>query len=264
MNPSTRLSAPLTRRDALRAFGASAVTLATSMLALRASAADEKPADAGAPQAPAPSGPPVPTGPFTLPELGYAYEALEPVIDTATMQIHHKRHHQAYITNANVALKDHPQLHSWTAEQMLRDIKKVPGSISTIVRNNVGGHANHTLFWDVLTPGGSTQPKGALASAITRDLATHGDMLVKLGEACMSRFGSGWAWLCVYNKKLSVYSTANQDSPLMDGATPILGIDVWEHAYYLKYQNRRAEYVKGVIGLINWDRVGERYKQAVD
>jgi Fe-Mn family superoxide dismutase len=271
MNPSTRFPAPVSRRDALRAFGASAVTLAASMLALRTSAADDKPADAPAakdktpvPIVPAASAAPAaPAGPFKLPELGYGYEALEPAIDTATMQIHHKRHHQAYINNANTALKDHAQLHSWTAEQMLRDIKKVPGSISTTVRNNVGGHANHTLFWDILTPGGPKEPTGALKGAIERDLTNFGSMIVKLNEVSMARFGSGWAWLCVYNKKLSVYSTANQDSPLMDGATPILGIDVWEHAYYLKYQNKRADYVKAVIGLINWDKVGARYKEAV-
>ncbi|MBE2213829.1 MAG: superoxide dismutase [Opitutaceae bacterium] len=237
------------------------------MLALRAAAADDKPAASETPkekEKPAgPAAPPPPSGPFTLPELGFAYDALEPAIDTATMQIHHKRHHQAYIINANIALKDHPKLHAWSAEQMLRDIKKVPGTISTAVRNNVGGHANHTLFWDILTPGGPKEPSGALKSAIDRDLSNFGSMVVKLGEACMTRFGSGWAWLCVYNKKLSIYSTANQDSPLMDGATPILGIDVWEHAYYLKYQNKRAEYVKAVTGLINWDKVAERYKQAL-
>jgi len=231
------------------------------MFAMRASAADEAPA-AAAP-APAPSGPPAPTGPFTLPELGYAYDALEPAIDTATMQLHHKRHHQAYINNANVALKDHPSLHALTAEQMLRDFKKVPGTIAVAVRNNVGGHANHSLFWDILTPGGPKEPTGSFKGAIERDFTNFGSMVVKLNQECMTRFGSGWAWLCVYNKKLSVYSTANQDSPLMDGATPILGIDVWEHAYYLKYQNRRADYVKAILGLINWDKVGERYKQAM-
>lgn len=259
MNPSTRVSTPLTRRDALRAFGASAVALAATLFPARALGADEK---APAP-APAPAAPAAPTGPFKLPELGFAYDALEPAIDTATMQLHHKRHHLAYINNANVALKDHPQLHTLSAEQMLRDIKKVPGTIATTVRNNVGGHANHTLFWDILTPGGPKEPKGSLESAINRDFTNFGSMIVKLNDASMTRFGSGWAWLCVYNKKLSVFSTANQDSPYMDGATPILGIDVWEHAYYLKYQNKRADYLKAVIGLINWDRVGERYKQAM-
>lgn len=262
MTSSTRASAPLSRRDALRTFGASAVALAASMLPLRVAAAEketDKAKDAAA--APAPATPP-PSGPFTLPELGYAYNALEPAIDAATMEIHHRAHHQAYINNANLALKDYPQLHSLSAEQMLRDMKKIPAPIAKAVRNNVGGHANHTLFWDILTPGGPKQPQGALADAINRDFSGLGEMLVKLGEACMGRFGSGWAWLCVYNRKLSVYSTANQDSPLMDGATPILGIDVWEHAYYLKHQYRRAEYVKAVIPLINWDRVGERFKQA--
>jgi Fe-Mn family superoxide dismutase len=235
------------------------------LLALRSSAAEDKPkAEASTAKVPAPAAPAAPTGPFTLPALGYAYDALEPAIDQATMQIHHTRHHQAYINNANIALKDYPDLHGWTAEQMLRDIKKVPGPISTTVRNNVGGHANHALFWDILTPGGPKEPNGALGSAIERDLTNFGTMVLKLNEAAMTRFGSGWAWLCVSNKKLSVFSTANQDSPLMDGATPILGIDVWEHAYYLKYQNKRADYVKAVVGLINWDKVGARYKQAMD
>jgi Fe-Mn family superoxide dismutase len=258
MTPSTRASTPLSRRDALRALSASAVALAASMVPMRAMAAEG--ADKGKDKVPAPPLPP--SGPFTLPQLGYAYGALEPAIDAATMEIHHRRHHQAYVNNANVALKDHPKLHALSAEEMLRDMKKVPASISTAVRNNVGGHANHTLFWDILTPGGPKQPDGALASAITRDFGGPGEMLVKLGEACTGRFGSGWAWLCVYNRKLSIFSTANQDSPLMDGATPILGIDVWEHAYYLKYQSQRAEYVKAVIGLINWSKVAERFKKA--
>lgn len=265
MNPTTSVSNALSRRDALRAFGASAAVLASALFATRVHGADEKKdkrAAKGEP-APAPAAPQAPTGPFKLPDLGYAYSALEPAIDAATMEIHFTKHHQAYINNANTALKDYPQLHSMSAEQMLRDIKKVPGAIATAVRNNVGGHANHTLFWDILTPGGPKEPQGGLASAINRDFKGLGEMLVKLSESGAGRFGSGWAWLCVYNKKLSVYSTANQDSPLMDGATPILGIDVWEHAYYLKYQNRRAEYVKAVLGLINWDKVGERYKQAM-
>ena len=262
MNPSSRVPVSLSRRDALRAFGASAAALAVTLLPTRVFAADDS-GDKGKGKAAAPAAPAAPTGPYKLPELGYAYGALEPAIDAATMEIHYTRHHQAYVINANAALKDYPHLHALSAEQMLRDIKKVPGPISTTVRNNVGGHANHTLFWDILTPGGPKQPEGGLESAINRDFSNYGEMLVKLSEAAMARFGSGWAWVCVYNKKLSVFSTANQDSPLMDGATPILGIDVWEHAYYLKYQNRRAEYVKAVIGLINWNKVADRYKKAM-
>ncbi len=262
MTPSTRASTPLSRRDALRALGASAVALAAGAVPLQVMAASDKPGK-GKDKAPAPAAPP-PSGPFTLPELGYAYDALEPAIDAATMEIHHRGHHQAYVNNANKALKDHAQLQKMSAEEILREMKKVPTPIATAVRNNVGGHANHTLFWDILTPGGPKQPEGSLAGAISRDFSGLGEMLVKLGEACTGRFGSGWGWLCVYNRKLSIFSTANQDSPLMDGATPILGIDVWEHAYYLKYQSRRAEYVKAVVGLINWAKVGERYKKAMD
>jgi Fe-Mn family superoxide dismutase len=226
----------------------------------RGFAASSSQSAAGAPSA---TPPPAPTGPFKLPPLGYPYNALEPAIDARTMEIHHTKHHQAYVNNANIALQGEPALANMSAEQILRSFNKVPGAIASAVRNNVGGHANHTLFWDILTPGGPKAPRGALASAIDRDLTSFDDFVRRLSESAIGRFGSGWGWLVVYNKKLVVWSTSNQDSPLMDDATPVLGIDVWEHAYYLNYQNRRADYVKAVFGLINWDRVNARYEAAV-
>lgn len=258
--PSTVSS--LSRRDALRAFGASALALGAALFArpgLRGADAGPRQAEGGESAAARP----VPSGPFTLPELGFEYNALEPAIGRLTMELHHKRHHQAYVNNANVALENFPDLHRMSAEEMLRNIRKVPGSIQRAVRNNVGGHANHALFWDILTPGGPKTPGGALARKIESDLESFAGLVGELSSAAMGRFGSGWAWLCLYNGKLTVYSTANQDSPLMDGATPILGIDVWEHAYYLTYHNRRADYINAVLGLINWDRVGARFEAAM-
>jgi Fe-Mn family superoxide dismutase len=255
-----RLSPPaVSRRDALKTFGASALALAASFAPGRLAAADE-----AKPAVPTGGPPPAPTGPFTLPPLGYAFEALEPGIDAATMQIHHDRHHKAYVDNANRALVGQAQLAGMSAEDILRNLRKVPGgSTHAAIRNNVGGHANHSLFWDILTPGGPKGPPGSLDGRITSDFGSFEAFVNKLGEAAMSRFGSGWAWLAVYNRKLTIMSTANQDSPLSDGATPVLGIDVWEHAYYLKYQNRRGEYVKNVFGLINWDKVAERFEAAM-
>ncbi len=257
MNPSLpRPASSFSRRDALRTFGASALALGFAMFASRTRAAD------AAPAAPEPQAKPAPKGPFTLPPLGYEYNALEPVIGQLTMELHHKRHHQAYVDNANIALADYPDLQKMSAEDMLRNIRKVPGVIQQAVRNNVGGHVNHTLFWDILTPGGPKMPRGSLAHRIESDLGSFENFIRDFSAAAINRFGSGWSWLCFYNHKLTVYSTANQDSPLMDGATPILGLDVWEHAYYLNYQNRRAEYVKSVLGLINWDHVGKRLDAA--
>lgn len=256
---STPCSSPsLSRRDALRALGASALAVGAAFLAsgLRGADAPSKPGTG-------PAMPPAPTGPFKLPPLGFEYNALEPAIGQQTMELHHKRHHQSYVNNANIALQNNPELHGKSAEDLLRGIKTIPGSISQVVRNNVGGHANHTLFWDILTPGGPKMPKGALDKKLTADLKSFEDMVRELSGAAVARFGSGWAWLSVYNKKLIVQSTANQDSPLMDGATPILGIDVWEHAYYLNYQNRRADYVTALLGLINWDRVNQRLEAAL-
>jgi Fe-Mn family superoxide dismutase len=197
--------------------------------------------------------------PFKLPELAYPKDALEPHIDAQTMEIHHGKHHAAYVNNLNAALEKHPELHGWSLEDLLTKINQVPEDIRTAVRNNGGGHHNHTLFWDILTPGGSKEPTGKLAEAIQATFGSVDELKAKLTQAGASRFGSGWAWL-VKDKdgKLHVYSTANQDSPLMEGHTPLLGIDVWEHAYYLKYQNRRPDYLAAIWNVINWDKVAER------
>ena len=200
---------------------------------------------------------------FTVPPLPYDYAALEPSIDEQTMRIHHDKHHQAYVTNLNAAIKDHPDLQSQSIEQILRGINSVPEAIRTAVRNNGGGHANHTLFWEILKPGGSRQPSGALANAVNAAFGGTDALIEKINDAGAKRFGSGWAWLVVDGSgQLQVLSTANQDSPLMDGQTPVLGVDVWEHAYYLKYQNRRPDYLKAIWNVINWDEVGKRYQAA--
>ncbi len=247
----------LTRRSLLRSLGVGAASLGLAAV-LRPTSVHAQPA-----AKPAPAAPPTPTGPYALPALGYAYASLEPALDARTMEIHHSRHHLAYVNNANQALAAHPELARLGPEEMLRSMARVPGSIAIAIRNNVGGHANHALFWDILTPGGAKEPKGPLAGQINTDFGNRDTMLRELANACASRFGSGWGWLAVYNKKLFVLSTANQDSPLMDGYTPILGIDVWEHAYYLQYQNRRTEYVSAVLGQINWDKVGARHAAAL-
>jgi len=199
---------------------------------------------------------------FTLPPLPYDYSALEPTIDTETMKIHHDKHHQAYVTNLNAALKDQPDLQNQNIEQILRGINNVPESIRTAVRNNGGGHANHTLFWEILKPGGSQKPAGALAEAINSSFGGTDALIEKINDAGAKRFGSGWAWLVADGGRLQVISTANQDSPYMEGQTPLLGVDVWEHAYYLKYQNRRPDYLKAIWNVINWDEVGKRYQAA--
>ncbi|GIW24233.1 superoxide dismutase [Meiothermus sp.] len=198
--------------------------------------------------------------PFKLPELPYPKDALEPHIDALTMEIHHGKHHAAYVNNLNAALEKHPELHSWSIEDLLSKIAQVPEDIRTAVRNNGGGHHNHTLFWDILTPGGAKEPTGKLAEAIQATFGSFEELKNKLTQAGLTRFGSGWAWL-VKDKdgKLLVYSTANQDSPLMEGHTPLLGIDVWEHAYYLKYQNRRPDYLAAIWNVINWDKVASRF-----
>ncbi|WP_027881638.1 superoxide dismutase [Meiothermus rufus] len=198
--------------------------------------------------------------PFKLPDLPYPKDALEPHIDALTMEIHHGKHHAAYVNNLNAALEKHPELHGWSLEELLGKIDQVPEDIRTAVRNNGGGHHNHTLFWDILTPGGAKEPSGKLAEAINATFGSFEELKAKLTQAGATRFGSGWAWL-VKDKdgKLHVYSTANQDSPLMEGHTPLLGIDVWEHAYYLKYQNRRPDYLAAIWNVINWDKVASRF-----
>ncbi len=198
---------------------------------------------------------------FSLPDLPYAADALEPHIDSRTMQIHHGKHHQAYVTNLNNALDQAPQLTGKSLEELLADnCAIVPENIRAAVRNHGGGHANHSLFWQIMGPGGGRQPSGALGDAIRRDLGSFEDFQKQFAQAAMGRFGSGWAWLAKDSSgKLEVYSTANQDSPLMSGHTPIIGLDVWEHAYYLKYQNLRNEYIAAWWNLVDWGQAGSAY-----
>jgi Fe-Mn family superoxide dismutase len=201
--------------------------------------------------------------PYQLPALPYATTALEPHIDAQTMEIHHTKHHQAYINNANNVLKDHPELDKLGVEELLRSFSSVPDAVKGPLRNNAGGHANHSLFWTVIGPNGGGLPTGDLAAAIDRELGGYEKFKEEFSKAATTRFGSGWAWLVVgKDGKLAVTSTPNQDSPLMDGLTPILGLDVWEHAYYLKYQNRRPDYIGAFYNVIKWDEVAKRYAAA--
>jgi Fe-Mn family superoxide dismutase len=200
---------------------------------------------------------------YELPPLPYAFDALEPYIDALTMEIHHDRHHAAYVTNVNNALKDYPDLAALSIEDLCRRINEVPESIRTAVRNNGGGHANHSLFWEIMGPGGGGQPSGALADAINATFGSFDEFKSKLTQAGITRFGSGWAWLSVdRDGKLVVESTPNQDNPYMEGRTPILGVDVWEHAYYLKYQNRRPDYIAAWWNTVNWNAVAARFAKA--
>ena len=199
---------------------------------------------------------------YTLPPLPYAPEALEPHIDAQTMTIHHDKHHQAYVTNLNNALKEHADLQGSTIqdlEKLLRDLNSVPEAIRTAVRNNGGGHYNHTMFWEIMGPGGGGQPTGALADAINATFGGFDQFKAAVNDAGAKRFGSGWSWLVKEGNTLKVISTANQDCPIMDGQTPVLGVDVWEHAYYLKYQNRRPDYLSAWWNTVNWDAVAKRF-----
>jgi len=191
---------------------------------------------------------------FVLPELGYEFNALEPHIDAQTMEIHHGKHHAAYVEKLNAALEKYPDLQSKKIEELLSGIKDVPEDIRQAVINNGGGHHNHTLFWESMKPGGSQN----VPEAIIKTFGSLNEFKAKMTEAAASRFGSGWAWLVKNGNNLEVYSTANQDSPLMEGKTPILGIDVWEHAYYVKYLNRRPEYIEAWWNVVNWDVVTQR------
>jgi len=231
----------LTRRELLRTAGAGAAVLALAPLTALAQKAEG----------------------YTLPKLPYAFDALEPHIDAKTMEIHHDRHHKAYVDNLNNALmgvdlpKPLPPI-----EVLLADVNKLPEKVRQAVINNGGGHANHTLFWEIMGPKAGGKPKGDLAKAIDEKFGDFDKFKAALKQAAMTRFGSGWAWLVVDKGKLDVVSSGNQDSPLMKGQTPILGLDVWEHAYYLKYQNKRADYVDAWWNVVNWDNVAERYNKA--
>lgn len=197
-----------------------------------------------------------------LPDLPYAHDALEPHIDKRTMEIHHGKHHNAYVTKLNAALDKHSALHDKDIEALLADIDGVPDAIRTAVRNNGGGHANHSLFWQIMGPKGGGTPSGALADAINATFGDFDSFKSTFSDNAATRFGSGWSWLVVSGGGLEAYSTANQDSPLMEGKTPILGLDVWEHAYYLKYQNRRPDYIEAWWNVVNWDEVAKRFDAA--
>jgi superoxide dismutase, Fe-Mn family len=199
---------------------------------------------------------------YTLPSLPYPFDALEPHIDAKTMEIHHDRHHKAYVDNLNKALEAQDKLQNKPIEQLLREINQVPENIRTAVRNNGGGHANHTMFWEIMTKGGGGQPSGALAEAINSTFSGFTNFQQQLKQAAVTRFGSGWGWLVFAGGKLQILSTANQDSPYMDNQVPILGVDVWEHAYYLKYQNKRPDYVDAWWNVVNWSAVGKRFDAA--
>ena len=197
---------------------------------------------------------------FSLPALPYAYDALEPHIDARTMEIHHTKHHQAYVNNLNAAIDKAPELKNKSLDELMRGINSVPEAVRTAVRNNGGGHWNHSMFWELMGANKGGEPKGKLADAIAKAFGDFSKFKEQFAAAGGSRFGSGWAWLINDGGKLSITSTPNQDNPLMDGKTPILGLDVWEHAYYLKYQNRRPDYIAAWWNVVNWDAVAERLR----
>ena len=237
----------MTRRQAIKTTALASGALATLPSAIAQT-------NSNAPVAAAPS------GPFTLPPLPYAYDALEPYIDARTMEIHHDKHHATYVANLNKAVAEFPDVGKMSVEAMLKDLNAIPERIRTAVRNNGGGHFNHSLFWQMLKKDGG-EPTGDLAKAIDSAFGNFPAFKENFSKAAAGQFGSGWAWLVVdANKQLGIEPTANQDSPISQGKQPLLGIDVWEHAYYLKYQNRRPEYVAAFFHVINWDFVSERYK----
>ena len=237
----------VTRREALKSMGAGAAALGLVTLGVSSVAA------------PAPRSGRQTAQPFTLPKLDYAYDALEPHIDAKTMEIHHAKHHQAYINNANNALKDQPTLAKKSAEEMVRSLSSLPAAVRTALQNNVGGHLNHAHFWKVIGPKGGGAPRAELAAAINKSFGSFDKFKTDFAAAATSRFGSGWAWLTSQDGKLAISSTANQDTPLSSGATPLLGLDVWEHAYYLKYQNRRPDYITAFWNVVQWDRVAANF-----
>jgi Fe-Mn family superoxide dismutase len=198
----------------------------------------------------------------SLPSLPYPFDALEPYIDAKTMEIHHDKHHGAYVTNLNKALEGHPELQKLSVEELLAGIGNVPEAVRTAVRNNGGGHLNHSMFWKIMKKGGGGEPTGDLADAIKKAFGNFGEFKKTFAQAGTSRFGSGWAWLLIRNGKLTVESTANQDNPVLDGGKAFFGLDVWEHAYYLKYQNRRPDYIEAWWNTVNWAQVADNFAQA--
>ncbi len=200
---------------------------------------------------------------YELPPLPYPSKALEPHIDAKTMEIHHDKHHQAYITNANKALEGHPDLAAKPVDELLADLNKIPESVRTVLRNNAGGHSNHTFFWKIMGPNAGGTPKGKLAEAINSTFGGFDQFKEELQKAAIGRFGSGWAWLVVNKEgKLQITSTANQDTPISDGLKPVIGVDVWEHSYYLLYQNRRPDYLKAWWNVVNWDQAEKNFEAA--
>ena len=199
---------------------------------------------------------------YELPNLPYAYDALEPHIDQATMEFHHDKHHATYVEKTNAALEKYPELAEKTIEELVADLNSVPEEIRTAIRNNGGGHANHSFFWEILSPNGGGEPTGALKEDIEATFGSFDKFKESIETAGAGQFGSGWAWLVLNNGKLEVTATANQDSPLTDGKTPLFGVDVWEHAYYLNYQNKRPAYLKAVWNVVNWEEVAKRYEAA--
>jgi len=197
---------------------------------------------------------------FTLPALPYDFAALEPSIDARTMEIHHDKHHAGYVNNLNAALEKAPELQSKSLDDLLQHLDSVPESIRTAVRNNAGGHWNHSMFWEIMSPKGGGEPTGKLADAIMKSFGDFATFKTQFADAAAKRFGSGWAWLVKDGNKLSITSTPNQDTPVMEKKHPILGVDVWEHAYYLKYQNKRPDYVKAWWDVVNWPEVGRRFE----
>ena len=249
MNSTT--PAGMSRRDALKTLGAGVALAGLTAVAGRAVAGETATVAAAAPLG------------WDLPKLPYAYAALEPHFDARTMEIHHTKHHQAYIANAKKLLEPHPELLAKGPEPLVRDLASVPEAIRTGLRNNAGGHVNHAFFWNVLAPAGASAIGEKLAAGIARDFGSLDEFKRQFADAAMKRFGSGWAWLSVKGGKLVVHSTANQDSPLMDGIVPVLGLDVWEHAYYLHYQNRRGDYVAAFWNVVNWAQAEANYAAAV-
>jgi Fe-Mn family superoxide dismutase len=232
-------------------------TVALAGLALAGRLAADGPAVA------APATPPS-SGPFTLPPLPYAYEALEPAIDAETMRLHHDKHHATYVAKLNEAVAAAPELAGKSVEELLRELAGAPEAVRTAVRNHGGGHANHSLFWTSMKPGGATLPAGRLAAAVTAQFGSFDGLREQLTKAAGGVFGSGWAWLALDGgRKLAIATLPNQDSPLSSGQTPLLGIDVWEHAYYLKYQNRRADYIQAFLGVVDWAAIAKRFDEAV-
>jgi Fe-Mn family superoxide dismutase len=251
----------MNRRHALRTLALSAGALAAGQVD-RALAAHDTKAGSPTPAAATPATAPAPAGPFTLPPLPYPYEALEPHVDAETMRIHHDKHHAAYVTNLNKAVAGHAALADRSVEDLLRRLDALPEAIRTAVRNHGGGHANHTLFWNSLKAGGAVAPSGALADAIAKTFGSHAAFVEQWKTAAAAVFGSGWAWLSLDRARgLVIEGLPNQDSPLLHGRAPVVGIDVWEHAYYLKYQNRRPDYLAAIVQVIDWDAVSERYRR---